>query len=51
MFIRLIKTVNKAFFEKNIKPIMYKICIKSYRSIKQTLSLQQNFKNTFLRYE
>ncbi len=40
MFIRLIKQVIKGFLKKNIKLIMYKVCIKSYKGIKQSLLLQ-----------
>ena len=51
MFIRLIKTSNTAFFEKLIKLQMYKLCIKSYKTIKQGLLLIIGLKNIFILYE
>ena len=51
MFIRLIKTSNTAFFEKLIKLQMYKLCIKSYKTIKQGLLLMIGLKNIFILYE
>ena len=38
MFTRLIKYVNEGFFNKRTKLSMYKICIKSYMSIKHYLT-------------
>ena len=51
MFIRLIKSSNSAFFEKLIKLQMYKLCIKSYKTIKQDLLLILGLKNIFILYE
>ncbi len=51
MLIRLIKSLNKGFFEKFIRQGMYKICIKNYKNISQGLLTNLRFKNTFILYE
>ncbi len=51
MFIRLINTAKCGFLKKLINFCMYKICIKSYMSIKHSHIPKQRFKNTLIKYE